>query len=241
TYFEFLADFNELKKQKGSDGSFVFGKFYPIFSDKYEEGGTAKGDYFHQDLLVARRIFENKPEKHIDVGSRVDGFVAHVASFREIHVIDIRELDNKTKNIVFLQQNYMANLKEGLIESCDSLSCLHALEHFGLGRYGDPINYNGHIIGLDNLYKTLKVGGKFYLSVPCGMPQRIQFHAHRIFTIKYLLKLFENKYRIDHFSYVDFKGDLREDVTLDENGIETNFSLEHRQQYILAIFEMTKL
>jgi hypothetical protein len=31
---------------------------------------------------------------------------------------------------------------------CDSLSCLHALEHFGLGRYGDPIDPRGHEKGI---------------------------------------------------------------------------------------------
>ena len=30
----------------------------------------------------------------------------------------------------------------------DSLSCLHTLEHFGLGRYNDPINVKGFEIGL---------------------------------------------------------------------------------------------
>ena len=37
--------------------------------------------YFHQDFVVARKIFERNPRLHIDVGSRVDGFVAHVATF----------------------------------------------------------------------------------------------------------------------------------------------------------------
>jgi hypothetical protein len=27
----------------------------------------------------------------------------------------------------------------------DTLFCLHAIEHFGLGRYTDPININIHI------------------------------------------------------------------------------------------------
>ena len=39
-------------------------------------------------------------KRHVDIGSRLDGFVAHVASFREIEVLDIRPLKvNKHKNI----------------------------------------------------------------------------------------------------------------------------------------------
>jgi len=64
----------------------------PCLHDWDEEGGTTKNEYFWQDLLVARKIFEAKPEKHVDIGSRVDGFVAHVASFREIEAFDVRPI-----------------------------------------------------------------------------------------------------------------------------------------------------
>lgn len=65
-------------------------KFMPCLHDRYEEGGAANSEYFWQDLLVARAIHAAKPVKHVDIGSRVDGFVAHVASFREIEVFDVR-------------------------------------------------------------------------------------------------------------------------------------------------------
>ena len=111
----------------------------PCLHDRYEEGGATKSEYFWQDLLVARWICAARPEKHVDVGSRVDGFVAHVASFREIEVFDVRPITTAIPGIVFKQ----ADLMQGSIAAdiagegyCDSLSCLHALEHFGLGRYG---------------------------------------------------------------------------------------------------------
>ena len=122
--------------------------------DSYAGGN--KGHYFHQDLLVANFIFEKNPIKHVDVGSRIDGFVAHVASFRSIDVIDLRPLNNTHKNINFIQADMMSENIDFEI-SCDSLSCLHALEHFGLGRYDDPINPNGHLLGFNNLYKMLNL------------------------------------------------------------------------------------
>lgn len=53
----------------------------PCLTDRYEEGGATKNEYFWQDLLVARSIYACAPLKHVDIGSRVYGFVAHVASF----------------------------------------------------------------------------------------------------------------------------------------------------------------
>src|ERR1700689_4816288 len=67
---------------------------YPILTDYDAEAGSARGHYFHQDLLVASFIHDRNPARHIDIGSRIDGFVAHVASFRNIEVMDIRALHN---------------------------------------------------------------------------------------------------------------------------------------------------
>jgi hypothetical protein len=61
----------------------------------------------------------------------VDGFVAHVSIYREIEVFDIRPLDNKVDGIIFRQADLM-KLDEKYIDYCDSISCLHAIEHFGL-------------------------------------------------------------------------------------------------------------
>lgn len=85
---------------------------------------------------------------------------------------------------------------------CDSISCLHVLEHFGLGRYGDPVDVNGHFLGLENIYKILKKGGTFYFSVPIGI-QKTYFNAHRVFSVDMLTEYFLTKYTIESFSYID--------------------------------------
>ena len=225
-----------LKKQQQQQliQKFQFSAPYPCLSDRFDSAGTVKGHYFHQDLLVAQRIYKNNPSLHIDIGSRIDGFVAHVASFRNIEIIDVRSMPYNIPNVTFSQADLMEELDVKLEGCCDSLSCLHALEHFGLGRYGDPVIYNGYLLGLDNLYKILKKGGKFYFSVPIG-PQRIEFDAHRVFSINYLLELFEEKYQIDHFSYVDDDGILHSNVTTTD--VNNNFGCK----YGCGIFEMTKL
>jgi hypothetical protein len=219
-----------------SERKFAFGNLYPCLDDRFADSGIAKGHYFYQDWLVANRIFINNPEIHVDVGSRVDGFVAHVAAFRTIYVLDIRPLATKLSNIKYLQADLMSKLDDNLVECCDSLSCLHALEHFGLGRYGDAIQYDGYIVGLNNLCQLLKRTGKFYFSVPIG-PQRIEFNAHRIFSLEHLLHLFEGRLKIDKFSYIDDLGDLHMNVQLSAEGISNNFDCT----YGCCIFEMTKI
>jgi len=233
----YFRDLQTLRSQKQAAArQFPFGKPYPCLEDRFLESGTAKGFYFHQDLLVARRIHLNNPSIHVDVGSRVDGFVAHVASFCPIVVFDIRHLSISIPNIRFIQADFMAHLNDNLVEYCDSLSCLHALEHFGLGRYGDHVNYDGYIVGLSNLHKILKKGGKFYFSVPIG-PQRIEFNAHRVFSVIYLLECFADKYHIDQFSFVDDQGDLHENVAIGDANAQNNFGCS----FGCGIFEMTKL
>lgn len=226
----------EWKLQSLSSDDFPLGRFFPCLGDNGASSGTAKGHYFHQYLLVARRIFENRPRKHVDVGSRVDGFVAHVACFRPTEVFDVRPLVSTVPNIRFVQGDLMAPLDDKMRGYCDSLSCLHALEHFGLGRYGDPLNANGHLLGLDNLHAMLAAAGKFYLSVPIG-PQRVEFNAHRVFAVAYLLERFRDRFRVDRFSYVDDCGDLHENVPLDPDDVARNFGC----LFGCGIFEMTKL
>jgi len=128
------------------------------------------------------------------------------------------------------------NFYPDLENSCDSISSLHAIEHFGLGRYGDPINLNGHKIALENIYTYLKLGGTFYFSVPIGKKQRIEFNAHRIFSLSYLMQLFKDKYVFQSFSYVDDKGKLFRDIELNENDIRSTFDLI----YGCGIFELIK-
>lgn len=230
----YFRDLHKFKAQR-SDTDFPFGTWYPILKDKEAASGTASGHYFYQDLHVAQRIFKNNPTLHVDIGSRVDGFVSHVASFRSIKVFDIRPLKSRIKNVEFIQADFMNEIGSKFLSYCDSLSCLHVIEHFGLGRYGDPLNYYGHPTGMDNLAKVLKKGGKLYLSVPIG-PQRIEFNAHRVFSVNYLLKYFEGKFIIDHFSYVDDKGMLNENVELNKTNIANNFNCH----YGAGIFELTK-
>jgi SAM-dependent methyltransferase len=233
----YFSDLMALRRQQAlAKSKFAFGKLYPCLDDRRAQGGTATGHYFHQDLLVARRIHQNNPVRHVDVGSRVDGLAAHVASFRPIVILDIRDTRADIPNMHFIQADLMRFPDATLVGQFDSLSCLHALEHFGLGRYGDPINWEGHLLGLENITALLAPRGKFYFSVPVG-PQRVEFNAHRVFAVRYLVEWLGKHFRIDDFSYVDDQGDLHEHAELTAAEIDHNF----RCNYGCGIFEATKL
>jgi len=234
-YFVLKKQLGQFKKQGlKTPISFPVRRLYPCYEDKKDSAGALEFHYFYQDLYVAQRIFKNNPNRHIDIGSRISGFVAHVASFREIEVYDIRPLTNLIPNVKFKQFDIM-QINEENTGCTDSISCLHALEHFGLGRYGDPICYDGYLLGFMNIHKILKANGKFYFSVPLGK-QRVEFHAHRVFSLRYLLELIMPFYVINHFSYIDDNNVFFEDAPISEEVIANNCNC----RLGCAIFELTK-
>lgn len=196
---------------------------YPIFSDYEAQAGSTVDHYFHQDLLVAGFVREAAPRRHIDVGSRIDGFVAHVATFREIEVLDVRPLtDIGHPNIRFLQADLMSE-SHAAAEITDSLSCLHALEHFGLGRYGDPIDPDGHLKGFRNLCRMLMPGGTAYISFPVGARTQVCFNAQRIFHPLDLLSWMGPEMSLVRFDFIDDAGRLHRDWPLQRRVPQAEF------------------
>ena len=216
-------------------GEFPLLSTYPITTDRDAQAGTARGHYFHQDLLVAGAIEQIRPRRHIDVGSRVDGFVAHVASFMPISVIDVRPLVSPHYNISF-QLGDIANKAtlEGV--KADSVSCLHALEHVGLGRYGDALSYDGWREGLDNLFEILEPGGLLYISVPTGREQGVEFNAHRIFQLPFFRDALALRGQILNLAFVDDEGNLQRDCDPYSPEAESSYGA----RYGLSIWTISK-
>lgn len=192
------------------EAGWAWGKELPMLTERDASSGDV-GAYFIQDQTVARWIHEASPMRHVDVGSRLDGFVGSLSAFREVDVIDIRDQPAAIRNIRFHQLDLMRELPEAWVACTDSLSCLHTIEHFGLGRYGDPLDIDGHLKGLAQLKRLVKPGGLFYLSTPIG-PQRIEFNAHRIFAAESVVGWFKEGWEIVRFAVVDDKTILHESV-----------------------------
>ncbi len=152
---------------------------FPILTDLDAEAGVAGGHYFHQDLWAARKIFERRPKQHLDIGSRTDGFVAHLLVFMPVTIVDIRPMESNIQGLTFFQDD-AAELRNVPSDSVDSLSTLHVAEHFGLGRYSDPIDPAACFRFMASLQRVLSPGGRLYFSVPVGR-ERVEFNAHRVF------------------------------------------------------------
>lgn len=188
-------------RRTGNQNAFAWGKELPILTE-WDESSGSLGTYFYQDQLVARWIHEDSPTRHVDVGSRLDGFVGSLSVFREVEVLDIRPQHETISNVKFHQLDLMLPLPEKWIDSTPSLSCLHTIEHFGLGRYGDAIDPEGHLKGLAQLKKMVMPSGLLYLSTPIG-PQRIEFNAHRIFAPETVLSWFDDGWEIVKCAVLD--------------------------------------
>lgn len=214
----YLRERAAFKKLPGAD-SMPWGREMPILAE-WNDASGGLGGYFFQDLLVARWIHADHPRRHIDVGSRIDGFIGHLAVFRNVDVIDIRPQPARIPNVMFHQLDLMKPLPNEWLECTDSLSCLHSIEHFGLGRYGDTLDPTGHLKGLEQLKNMVAPGGKFYLSAPVGR-ERIEFNAHRVFSPSTLTGWFRDGWRIERFALIDDDHRLHEDVDLSHGGMDT--------------------
>jgi hypothetical protein len=187
-----------------------FGNDYPCLDDFGDSAGVAKGHYFHQDLYVAQCIYADKPERHLDVGSRIDGFITHLISFRSIDLLDIRPLKLKVPNLNYVQHDLSTGAPLEKIESYESVSSLHALEHFGLGRYGDPIDPDGHTKGLIAVSTLVMKSGVFFLSFPTtGKYSRIEFNAQRVLAPDWWQKHLP-QFRVERVLQIPWKGEPTE-------------------------------
>jgi Caenorhabditis protein of unknown function, DUF268 len=143
--------------------------------------------YFLQDTWFARKIAEQRPVSHVDVGSSAKS-MALVAQFVPVTLVDIRPVEIEVERFSFRSGSVLAlPFADG---SQASLSSLCVIEHIGLGRYGDPFDARGSEKAAAELGRVLARGGDLYVSVPVDGECRIYFNAHRAFTRDYLLALF---------------------------------------------------
>lgn len=202
---------------------------YPILVDAGDQAGTARGHYFHQDLWAARKVFAARPARHVDVGSRVDGFVAHVLTFMPVTVVDVRPLEPGGCEGLSFAQADATDMAAFADDSVESLSSLHAVEHFGLGRYGDPVDPSACFRVMAAFTRILAPGGRLYFSVPVGV-ERVEFNAHRVFAPRTVLEGFRGLELVS-FAAVDDAGDLRLDVAPDDMA---------SAEYACGLFELGK-
>lgn len=167
--------------------------------------------YFFQGAWLARKVAQCIPAQHVDVSSSVmtiaalSGFVNTVfVDYRPLQV-SLPGLDCRAGDITKLPFED---------SSVESLSCLHVIEHIGLGRYGDALDPQGSLHAARELQRVLRSGGNLYLSAPVGR-ERVCFNAHRVFAPDTVVSMFGDMELVS-FSHVDDAGSFTQDSTLQD-------------------------
>lgn len=200
----YVEDIQEYVKQCGEDKQFPFdvNNQWVCLNDCVSEAGGVGEGYFLQDMWAAREIYRSNVKHVYDIGSRIDGFIAHLLAMEvSVTLLDIRPFPHKVEGINFIQADAM-KLDTVADNSIETVSALCSLEHFGLGRYSDPIDYSGWKKSLNAIKRKMKVGGKFYLSVPVGRQDKVVFNAHRVFNPVTVAREMLPECLLQQFSYI---------------------------------------
>jgi SAM-dependent methyltransferase len=143
--------------------------------------------YVFHTAWAARIVAKIKPQQHVDVSSSLY-FVTSVSAFVPTKFIDYRPADLQLSGLASNAGDLMALPFENA--SLPSISCMHVVEHIGLGRYGDPLDYDGDLKAIAELKRVVTIGGSLIFVVPISGKARIQFNAHRIYEYQQVLEMF---------------------------------------------------
>ncbi|PWS26411.1 hypothetical protein DHW03_16655 [Pedobacter yonginense] len=185
---EFKKDLEDFKKSealsnKRFDGNF---KAYPILTDK-TSFTNIEPHYTYHPAWAARILAQTKPMKHVDISSTLN-FCTLVSAFIPFEFYDYRPASLHLSNL----KSAHADLTNLHFESnsIPSLSCMHTVEHVGLGRYGDPIDYDGDLKAMSELIRVLAEDGDLLVVFPIGKAM-IAYNAHRIYSYEQILSYFK--------------------------------------------------
>lgn len=160
--------------------------------------------YLFQDTWAAQRVAEFAPDRHVDIGSRVD-YACFLTAVTKVAFVDIRPLTAPIEGLEPIAGSILDLPFQD--QSLPSVSCLHVVEHIGLGRYGDPLDPLGSRKAIAELQRVVAPGGQVLFATPVGRP-RVCFNAHRVHDPRELRELF-GELELVEFAGVDDSGAFR--------------------------------
>ena len=152
---------------------------YPCLNDK-TTGSSFDRHYIYHPAWASRILAKTRPSRHVDISSSMH-FCSMVSAFVPVDFYDYRPAELSLTGLTSGKADLMQLPFSS--SSIHSLSCMHVLEHIGLGRYGDPYDPNGDLKAIKELCRVLSNGGNLLVVVPVGRP-RIMFNAHRIYDFQ---------------------------------------------------------
>lgn len=152
-----------------------------------QTAGTAfDRHYIYHPAWAARIVNRLQPTEHTDISSTLH-FCTILSAFVPVRFYDYRPAELNLPNLSSEHADLIALPFED--NSILSLSCMHTVEHIGLGRYGDPIDPLGDLKAMKELRRVLAPGGSLLFVVPIGQP-KILFNAHRIYSYEQIAEYF---------------------------------------------------
>lgn len=174
---------------------------YPCIKDKTNLTGFDR-HYVYHTSWAARKLVELQPKKHVDISSSLF-FVGIASAFVPVDFYDYRPADVVLSNLVTQRANLQ--LLPFANDSIFSLSCIHVIEHIGLGRYGDPLDPAGDEVAISELKRVVAPGGSLFFVVPLGAQSRIEFNAHRVYSLDLIKKYFSQGWDMKEFYFIPEK------------------------------------
>lgn len=157
--------------------------------------------YIYHPAWAARILAKTKPAVHTDISSTLH-FATIVSAFIPVRFYDYRPADLYLSNLTSESADLTA--LPFADNSLSSLSCMHTIEHIGLGRYGDPIDPEGDLKSIKELIRVLARGGNLIFVVPIGKPKMV-FNAHRIYSYEQIIRYFKDL-ELKEFSLIPDQG-----------------------------------
>ena len=184
-FFGYLGEWNKFTSKNDKRFTVKGRDAYPCLKDKIVNT-PFDHQYTYHPAWAARILAQTKPEYHVDISSILH-FSTIVSAFVPVKFYDYRPAEVKLTNL----ESGFADLKKLNFpgNSIPSLSCMHTIEHIGLGRYGDEIDPQGDIKSINELKRVLRHGGDLLFVTPVGKP-RIEFNAHRIYSYEQIVEYF---------------------------------------------------
>jgi len=186
---KFTAQFDQFKEQSRLDGRFEprQADWYPFLKDNTADTGFDPHYVLHT-AWAARMLAMTKPKVHTSFGDSL--YFAGIASaFVPMTFCDIRESRLPFRDIKE-DRTDLTSLPKSWTGTLESVSCMHVLEHIGLGRYGDTLDASGDRKAAAELARVLAPGGQLLLVVPLEEPPRVCFNAHRLYSYAQVMSLF---------------------------------------------------
>jgi len=179
----FLRDLRTLQEQAAVAGTELTVEPFPQLHDRTSWTGF-DAHYVYQGPWAFRRLLAAKPARHVDIGSFL-GYLGFFSAAVPTTFIDIRPAGLEVAGLEEAPGSVLdLPFADGELES---VSCMHVIEHIGLGRYGDPVDVGGSEAACRELTRVLAPGGSLYLSLPVGRP-RVCFNAHRVHAVGQVLE-----------------------------------------------------